>query len=791
MQIRLRPASRRETVKKRCIPLSALITFIFISIISITVITGCGDVSGGGDPLDTPTDTATPTDSPTDTGTPTDSPTATDSPTDTATDTATPIDTATPTDSPTDTATDTPTPTDSSTDTATDTPTPTDSSTNTATDTATPTDSPTDTATDTPTPTDSSTNTPTDTASPTDTATNTPTPTDSSTNTATDTPTPTDSPTDTATDTPTPTDTATDTPTSTDSPTNTATDTPTPTPSPTPITYTVTYDGNGNTGGSVPVDSTLYITGNTVTVLANTGGLVKTGYSFTGWCVNAIGTGTSYVAGNTFLMGSANVTLYAKWTALPTYTVTYVPNNAMGGSVPVDSTNYIVGSSVTVLGNTGGLYRTGYSFVGWDDLDAGSFYYPGNQFVIDGNITLTAKWSLNPTYTVTYNGNGNTSGTVPVDSTSYETGAQVTVLANTGNLAKTGYNFTGWNTASDGSGTSYSAGNHFNMGSANVILYAKWTVQTTFTVTYNDNGADSGSVPVDGSTYLENDEVTVLGNSGGLVKADYAFAGWNTASDGSGTSYDPNQTFNMGTSNVLLYAKWAPDSSDSWVSYDVNGLPHADYDAVACSDDGQYIYTVIRGGSGIYGGIYRSTDSGANWSQEYTTGRQFRCVATSASGQYVAAGVATGNIYVSTNYGDSFTARASYLAWRGVAMDSTGQYMVANIGAGSGRIYRSTNYGTNWSLLTNSPTANYRGIASSADGTVLAAIVDDGGIYVSTDSGATWTQTLAMVAAWRGISISDDGTKMSAAIQAGTYPNSGIWVSTDSGSTWSQTDSLS
>ena len=39
--------------------------------------------------------------------------------------------------------------------------------------------------------------------------------------------------------------------------------------------FTVTYFGNGNTGGTVPVDSTVYSSGNTVTVLDNTGSLVK------------------------------------------------------------------------------------------------------------------------------------------------------------------------------------------------------------------------------------------------------------------------------------------------------------------------------------------------------------------------------------------------------------------------------------------------------------------------------------------------------------------------------------
>ncbi len=75
---------------------------------------------------------------------------------------------------------------------------------------------------------------------------------------------------------------------------------------------------------------------------------------------------------------------------------------------------------------------------------------------------------------VTYNANGATSGTAPTDANSpYSSGTTVTVLGNTGNLAKTGKNFAGWNTAADGSGTTYAAGATFTI-SQDVTLYALW-----------------------------------------------------------------------------------------------------------------------------------------------------------------------------------------------------------------------------------------------------------------------------------------------------------------------------
>ena len=83
-------------------------------------------------------------------------------------------------------------------------------------------------------------------------------------------------------------------------------------------------------------------------------------------------------------------------------------------------------------------------------------------------------WLTPATYTVMYNGNTNTGGNGPTDGSSpYTTGTTVTILGNTGTLAKTGFTFSGWNTAADGSGTPYSPGNTFVIN-ANTVLYARW-----------------------------------------------------------------------------------------------------------------------------------------------------------------------------------------------------------------------------------------------------------------------------------------------------------------------------
>ncbi|MBN1575647.1 MAG: InlB B-repeat-containing protein [Chitinispirillaceae bacterium] len=168
--------------------------------------------------------------------------------------------------------------------------------------------------------------------------------------------------------------------------------------------------------------------------------------------------------------------------------------------------------------------------------------------------TKTVYIKFNPTFTVTYNGNGNTGGTVPFDAGEYEAGATVTVKANTGNLVKTGTNFAGWNTTDDGSGTAYAVGATLRIR-FDTTLYARWTIKK-YTVTYLGNNQSSGSAPVDATPHDSNSTVTLLGNTGNLARTGYNFDGWNTANDGSGTSYTAGGSLAAIKANVTLYAKW-------------------------------------------------------------------------------------------------------------------------------------------------------------------------------------------------------------------------------------------
>ncbi|RCW93404.1 List-Bact-rpt repeat protein [Winogradskyella arenosi] len=154
-----------------------------------------------------------------------------------------------------------------------------------------------------------------------------------------------------------------------------------------PPTYSVTYNGNSNTGGATPTDSNAYDPGDTVTVLGNTGALVNTCNSFNGWNTKADGSGTSYVASDTFTI-SDNTTLYAQWT--PTgNTVTY---NANGGTGTMSPQTNCSATNLTANAFT----NSGFTFNSWNTAadGSGASYADEASYSFASDITLYAQWDV-------------------------------------------------------------------------------------------------------------------------------------------------------------------------------------------------------------------------------------------------------------------------------------------------------------------------------------------------------------------------------------------------------------
>jgi len=127
-----------------------------------------------------------------------------------------------------------------------------------------------------------------------------------------------------------------------------------------PVSFSVAYDGNNNTGGNAPTDNNSYANGATVTVLGNTGNMVRTGYTFAGWNTAANGSGTTYSAGGTFAI-SSNTTCYAVWTLNPPAANPATYSRAAGTSLKISITNLMsnasdpAGDPLQLLSVAGGL----------------------------------------------------------------------------------------------------------------------------------------------------------------------------------------------------------------------------------------------------------------------------------------------------------------------------------------------------------------------------------------------------------------------------------------------------
>jgi PKD domain/Listeria-Bacteroides repeat domain (List_Bact_rpt)/Bacterial Ig domain len=153
--------------------------------------------------------------------------------------------------------------------------------------------------------------------------------------------------------------------------------------------------------------------------------------------------------------------------------------------------------NLTLATNSGNLVKTGSTFAGWNTAanGTGTDYAVGATYTANAAVTLYAKWTTASTYTISYNGNGNTGGTAPANQTKTH-GVNLTLATNSGALVKTGSTFAGWNTAANGSGTNYATGATYTANAA-VTLYAKWTLNTApvasnLSVSTSKNTAVSG-----------------------------------------------------------------------------------------------------------------------------------------------------------------------------------------------------------------------------------------------------------------------------------------------------------
>lgn len=155
-----------------------------------------------------------------------------------------------------------------------------------------------------------------------------------------------------------------------------------------------------------------------------------------------------------------------------------------------------------------------------------------------------------------------------------------------------------------------------------------------------------------------------------------------------------------------------------------------------------------------------------------------------------------GYIYISNNYGSSFTLQnvIGLGTWKSVYCSNDGKIMVACRRSSVSPIYISTDYGTTWVGRTFGGAAvkNCSSVYCNYDGSLIVVCVNNnlldglGFIWTSSDYGATWTQRTTIESLWSCVT-GDDNSKL---LVASVY-NGNIWVSTNQGVTWTEKFGLS
>lgn len=317
----------------------------------------------------------------------------------------------------------------------------------------------------------------------------------------------------------------------------------------TPGQASLTYDGNGATGGKT--DPQNGVTDQKVNVRQN--GFTRDGYTFVRWDTQADCRGKAVNPGDKWtLQGSS--TLYACWTG-NMQPLTYHGNGATGGNTAAQSGK--TGDELTT--NVNGFTRDGYTFVEWNTKadGTGGHYGKGTNGVakwtmLPAGNDLYAIWQANPA-SIRYRDDWGATGSTP--DTTGVTGQNVTIAQN--GFTRPGYTFTGW--ARDRrTDPSLQPGGRYTLTPGTTTLWAQWKADPAHLIYNSNSGSTSQTRRTDG---VVDQTLTVIANP--FTRSGYTFTGWNTQADGRGRAYTAGNGFRLvadpksnPVNTSVLYAQW-------------------------------------------------------------------------------------------------------------------------------------------------------------------------------------------------------------------------------------------
>ena len=230
----------------------------------------------------------------------------------------------------------------------------------------------------------------------------------------------------------------------------------------------------------------------------------------------------------------------------------------------------------------------------------------------------------------------------------------------------------------------------------------------------------------------------------------------------------------IAASNVIQYSI----DGSNWFPANTNGYRFNPVDARYAG-----IGLAVKYGNGIwlasgYGQSLSLTNIGATWSPVLGA-YGWRAFAMSASGKYQIAVTFGYKPFFSTNFGASFSAIASLgtYNWNAAAISATGQYIVI-AASGSIAIYISNNYGATFTTTFGS--APYSSLSISASGKYIWIVATNYGVWTSNNFGSNWSGVGYSVSA---VAVSGSGQYVTLISGSGN----GVYVSSDYGVSWVNT----
>lgn len=325
-----------------------------------------------------------------------------------------------------------------------------------------------------------------------------------------------------------------------------------------PCEYAISYTLNGGAFADNYAAPDTHVYG-TDTAIADP---TRTGYTFVGWSVGGEEAVKELTLGGEEYTG--DVALEAVWQANK-YTVVFHGNGAGGGQTERQEFTYDIAGSLTLNGFT----RTGYAFAGWAKTASGTAEYEDGQTVLNlaaaGETALYAVWSA-VSYTVVFDGNGNTGGTAPADTTfRYDNAAGDKLPEH--DLVKTDKYFAGWARNADAAEAEFGDcavlnENLADTEGAQVTLYAVWDDIPTYAVSFTGGTGAQGSNP---SVAPQREGAVVVLPQNTFTKTGYYFDAWLSGSD----RYEAGAEFDMPAEAVVFTASWLPCEYD--VTIELNG----------------------------------------------------------------------------------------------------------------------------------------------------------------------------------------------------------------------------